>query len=284
MTNNFPSATWRLFLESHPQAGALNMATDEALLREVAARRSPPTLRLYAWSPLALTLGRGQPFADADVAALAADDVTLLRRATGGTAVFHEDELSYTVAATNDEPRLAGGIVESYQGLSAALLYALEKIGLRNAAANSHAESRGGPHSPGAVRSPGVVHSPVCFEIPSDYEITVGQRKLFGSAQMRIKGGILQHGTLPLSGDIARISDYLTARPPADRIRAHALTLRDALGRAVAWREIADALVEGFASALNLTFIPAPLLPAERRLIDQLVIEKYTHPAWTEKI
>ncbi len=278
MTKDYPPAAWRLILEPHPKSGALNMATDEALLREVAARRSPPTLRLYAWSPPALTLGRGQPFADADAARLAADNVTLLRRATGGTAVLHEDELAYAVAVTHDEPRLTGGIVESYKGLSAALLYALEKIGLRNAEASAHAENRGDPRSPGEGRSP------VCFELPSDYEITVGGRKLFGSAQMRIKGGILQHGTLPLSGDIARIAGYLAARPPAARIRAHALTLRDALGRAVAWREIADALVAGFADALALTLIPAPLLPTERRLIAQLVTEKYTNPVWTEKI
>ncbi len=278
MTIDYPPATWRLILEPHPKPGALNMATDEALLREVAARRSPPTLRLYAWASPALTLGRGQPFADADTAALAADNVTLLRRATGGTAVFHEDELAYAVVVTHDEPRLTGGIAESYKGLSAALLYALAKVGLRNAEASAHAEHRGGPRSPGETRSP------VCFELLSDYEITVGQRKLFGSAQMRIKGGILQHGTLPLSGDIARVGDYLTARPPANRIHAHALTLRDALGHTVAWREIADALVAGFTATLNLTLIPAPLLPAERRLIDQLVAEKYANPAWTERI
>jgi lipoate-protein ligase A len=272
MTTDYFPATWRLILEPHPQDGALNMATDEALLREVAAHRSPPTLRLYAWSSPAMTLGRGQPFADADVAALHADGITLLRRATGGTAVLHEDELAYTVAVTNDEPRLTGDIVESYRGLSAALLYALEKIGLRNAEASTHADAHREPRSP------------VCFELPSDYEITVGQRKLFGSAQMRIRGGILQHGTLPLSGDIARISDYLTAHPPAERIRAHALTLCDALGREIAWHEIADALVEGFAATLNLTLTSAPLLPAERHLIDQLVAEKYTNPAWTGRI
>ena len=152
------------------------------------------------------------------------------------------------------------------------MLYALEKIGVRNAEASAHADARIG------------LRSPVCFELPSDYEITVGQRKLCGSAQMRIRDGILQHGTLPLSGDIARIGGYLTAHPPAERIRAHALTLRDALGRAIAWREIADALVAGFAATLNLTFVPAPLLPAEQRLIDQLVTEKYTNPAWTEKL
>ena len=277
MTNDYPLATWRLILESHPKDGALNMATDEGLLREVAAHRSPPTLRLYTWSPPAMTLGRGQPFADADMAALSAHGITLLRRGTGGTAVLHENELSYTIAVTDDEPRLTGGIVESYRGLSTALLYALEKIGLHNAEASAHAENR-------RPRSPNEVRSPVCFELPSDYEITVDQRKLFGSAQMRIRDGILQHGTLPLSGDIARISAYLTAHPPAERIHAHAITLREALGQDIAWRDVADALVEGFTATLNLTFNPAPLLPAERCLIDQLVAEKYTNPAWTEKI
>ena len=69
----------------------------------VAARQSPPTLRLYAWHPPAMTLGRGQSFTDADLAALQADGVMLLRRATGGTAVFHADELTYSVAAPDAE-------------------------------------------------------------------------------------------------------------------------------------------------------------------------------------
>ncbi len=271
-TLNYPSATWRLLLEPHPQPGALNLATDETLVREVAARRSPPTLRLYAWASPALTLGRGQPFADADVAALEAAGIPLLRRATGGTAVFHEDEFSYSVAVTHDEPRLSGDVVESYRGLSAALLYALEKVGLANAVAGRHAENRSGPRSP------------VCFEMPSDYEITVGARKLCGSAQMRIKGGILLHGTLPLDGDIARVCTYLTASPPAERVRAHALTLCDALGYAVAWQTVAEAFVEGCATLLNLDLVPAPLLSAERRLIAQLVAEKYTHPGWIRRI
>ena len=272
MTDDYPHAVWRLILESHPKDGALNMATDEALLREVAARRSPPTLRLYAWAPPAMTLGRGQPFADANMAALRADGVTLLRRATGGTAVFHGDELTYSVAATNTESRFATDVVESYRGISAALLYALEKIDVQHAEANAHAEHRSGPRSP------------VCFEISSDYEITVEKRKLFGSAQMRVKGGILQHGTLPLTGDIARVGDYLTTHPPAERIRARALTLRKVLGREVAWRDVAEALIEGFATMLSLDLVPSPLLPDERRLIEKLLTEKYTNDAWTGRI
>lgn len=264
--------TWRLILEPQPQAGPQNMATDEAILRTVAARQSPPTLRLYAWHPPAMTLGRGQSLANADLAALRADGVTLLRRGTGGTAVFHADELTYSVAATADEPRFATGIVESYRGISTALIAALERIGLHHADASPHAEHRSGPRSP------------VCFEVPSDYEITVDKRKLFGSAQMRIRGGILQHGTLPLTGDIARVSTYLTAHPDPARVRAHAITLHETLGRDVPWHEMAQALIEGFTTALNLNLAPGLLSTEEHALIDELVTEKYANNQWTEKI
>jgi lipoate-protein ligase A len=270
--SNYHTSTWRLILAPRPQTGPQNMATDEALLRAVAARQSPPTLRLYAWSPPAMTLGRGQSFADADLAALQADGVTLLRRATGGTAVFHADELTYSVAATDTEPRFASDVVESYRGISGALVHALECIGLHHADASPHAEGRSGPRSP------------VCFEVPSDYEITVDKRKLFGSAQMRIRGSILQHGTLPLTGDIARVSAYLATHPDPERVRAHTITLHEALGREVAWHEMAQAIISGFTQALNLNLVPASLSPEERTLIDKLVAEKYANDLWTRRI
>lgn len=268
----YPPTIWRLIIQSQPQSGPRNMATDEAILRAVAARKSPPTLRIYAWHPPAMTLGRGQSFADADLATLHADGVTLLRRATGGTAVFHADELTYSVAAPDTEPRFAHDVVESYRGISAALIHALERVGLRHADASPHAEHRSGPRSP------------VCFEVPSDYEITVDKRKLVGSAQMRIRGGILQHGTLPLTGDIARVAAYLTTHPDPARVRAHAITLHAALGREVAWKEVAQAIIVGFTQALNLTLIPGMLSSEEQTHIDQLITEKYANTQWTRRI
>ncbi len=86
-------SVWRLLLEPRPRPGALNIAIDEAILRAVVAGQSPPTLRLYGWSPPALTLGRGQPCADADVGALERDGIDLVRRMTGGTAVLNQDEV-----------------------------------------------------------------------------------------------------------------------------------------------------------------------------------------------
>ncbi len=271
----YAPATWRLLFEPQARPGPLNMALDEALLRAVAAGQAPPTLRLYGWAPPALTLGRGQPHTDADAEALRRDSITLLRRMTGGTAVLNREELTYTVIAGDREPRFAApNIAESYRGISGALLVGLTHLGLAYAEAGGSA----------APRERGGNRTPVCFEIPSDYEVTVGRQKLIGSSQMRIRGGILQHGSLPLTGDIAAISRYLTTRPDPDRIRSLALTLNDALGRRVSWEEAALAVVAGFETALNLTLVPGPLASSERARVDVLLAEKYANPAWTARI
>ncbi len=267
----YPRAAWRLLYEPSPHSGAWNMAVDEAILRSIAAGEAPPTLRLYAWAPPAMTLGRGQPLADADQAALQAAGYGLVRRPTGGRAVLHTDEITYMAAAPEDEPRFTGGIVNSYRGISRAIVNALERLGLTEVRADHHAENRG-------------FKGAVCFEMPSDYEITVAGRKLVGSAQMRIKGGILQHGTLPLTGDIARVGLYLVERPAPERIRARALTLHDALGEPVGWETAAEALRAAFAATLNLELRPGALSAAEMARIAQLRDEKYDHPDWTGRV
>ncbi|MCU0521059.1 MAG: lipoate--protein ligase family protein [Anaerolineae bacterium] len=272
----YPPATWRLLLEPHPRPGALNMAIDEAVLRAVAAGNAPPTLRLYGWLPPALTLGRGQPYVDADVVALQRDGIDLVRRMTGGTAVLNRDELTYAAVVSDDEPRFSGIIAESYQGMSAVLLCALAHLGLTSA------EAKGRDRSvKQRVSRP---RTPVCFEIPSDYEITVGGRKLVGSSQMRVRGAILQHGSLPLVGDVGDISAYLSERPDPARTRSLAMTLRDALGLAVSWKEAAAAVIEAVSEVLDLTLVESPLTSDERRHMEALLVEKYGNPAWTTRL
>lgn len=263
-------ATWRL-LRSPGADGATNMAVDEAILRTVASGEAPPTLRLYAWDPPALSLGRGQPEDDVDREAVEAAGYDLVRRPTGGRAILHIDELTYGVTAPEREPRVAGGVVESYRRLSAGLVRGLVLLGVDEIVADERAENRGS-------------EGPVCFEVPSDYEITVGGRKLVGSAQMRAKGGVLQHGAVPLYGDIARICPLLSGHPSPARVRARATTVARAVDRHVGWEEAAEAVAEGFAEALNLRLEPGELTDGERAQAQELRAEKYATAEWTTSI
>jgi lipoate-protein ligase A len=268
-TSKYPTATWRLLL-SAPADGAANMAMDEAILNAVAADKVPPTLRFYAWDPPCLSLGRAQRVSDVDLNALRAVGFDLVRRPTGGKAILHIDELTYSVVAPETDPRVEGGVVESYRRLSAGLIRGLEKLGGTRIAADQRAENH---HLEG----------PVCFEVPSDYEITVAGKKLVGSAQMRAQGTVLQHGALPLHGDITRICPLLATHPDPARVRARATTVEAAFGKYIAWDEASIALTEGFAEVLNLDLEPGRLTEEERMHAERLRSEKYTARAWTER-
>ena len=247
------------------------MAVDEAILRAVAAGQVPTTLRLYAWEPGCLSLGRAQPADDVDWQALAAAGFDIVRRPTGGKAILHVDELTYSVVVPEAEPRVGGGIVDSYRRLSAGLVRGLERLGVTDLVADQRAGNR---------QSEG----PVCFEMPSDYEITAGGRKLAGSAQMRARSAVLQHGAVPIHGDITRICPLLTAHPDPGRVRARATTIEEMLGRAAAWREVADAMVAGFAEALNLRLEPGTLTDGERAVAQRLRVEKYATGEWNKRV
>jgi lipoyl(octanoyl) transferase len=235
---------WRLLL-SPAATGRENMAVDEAVLDHATRHVTPPTLRLYAWDPPCLSLGRAQPLAHVDMVRLEAEGWDWVRRPTGGRAILHADELTYAVAGPIDDRALDGGVLDSYRRLGVGLVRGLELLGIA-------------PDPPVETRlDESARRQPVCFEVPSAYEITVGGRKLIGSAQVRRRGGVLQHGTLPLGGDLTRICrvlrypDEAERRAAAERLAAHAITLEELLGRRVEWEEAASALAEGFRQALG---------------------------------
>src|ERR1041384_4412874 len=120
---------WRLLI-THTARGAWNMAVDQAILEHIGRGESLPTLRLYAWEPACLSLGHAQPFTDVDTARLQARGWELVRRPTGGRAILHTDELTYSVTGSAEEPLLAGSVLESYNRLAQALLFAVKSLGL----------------------------------------------------------------------------------------------------------------------------------------------------------
>jgi lipoate-protein ligase A len=267
------SERWRLILDA-PRDGSANMAYDEAILRAVARGAQPPTLRLYAWRVPTLSLGYAQPSADVDFERLKARGWQAVRRPSGGRAILHADEITYSVALPEIHPLARGGVIESYRRLSAALIAALRLLAPELPLEVDRRHERAS--APNAI----------CFEVPSDYEITAHGKKLIGSAQMRKYSGILQHGALPLSGDVADICDALlfsdeVARQRAKaRLRERATALSDAIGTPIAWQVAAEALSEGFRQTFDLEWQTGTFDCAEETEALALLRARYADPAW----
>jgi lipoate-protein ligase A len=267
---------WRI-LYTPPSTGAWNMAVDESILEHIHRGESLPTLRLYAWDPPCLSLGHAQSFADVDMERVKAHGWEVVRRVTGGRAILHTDELTYSVTGSASEPILSGSILESYNRLAQALLFAIRELGLP-------VEMKEVTDHPATQNL-----NPVCFEVPSTYEITVNGKKLIGSAQARKREGVLQHGSLPLTGDLTRICEALVFKDEsarenaAQRLLARATTVESVTSVKTDWETAAQAFVKGFEAQLGIHFQRGEMSRSESERAEELVKEKYANPKWTER-
>jgi lipoate-protein ligase A len=217
--------TWRLLLTA-PLPGPENMALDHALM-DRARRTGESVLRIYAWSSPTLSLGRHQGArAVYDEARLAERGIGVVRRPTGGRALLHHREVTYSVTAplAHDEP--AG---TAYRRINLLLINALERLGVPASPAE---RARHASRPSGAP----------CFAEPSAGELLVAGRKLVGSAQWRQEGALLQHGSILVDDDQSRIAELM--RVPPEAPPPAPATLRDAMGRAPVNGEVADALFD----------------------------------------
>ena len=268
---------WRLIIHP-PYEGAWNMAVDESILESTSNKNTLPTLRLYDWNPFALSLGHAQPAADVDLATLDDKHWSLVRRPTGGRAILHADELTYSVCAPIDDPIVKGSILESYHRISRALIRGLEIIGVKT---ESTPKNQSESH---------LSRDPVCFQYPSDYEITSHNKKLIGSAQARKKNGVLQHGAIPIFGDITRIISVLAFVDEQSRKKAkanlssRATTIEKSIKKNISWFQLADAICEGFKESLEISFSEEQLTKQELSRAFQIYKEKYANKEWTYRI
>ncbi|MEM7532415.1 MAG: lipoate--protein ligase family protein [Chloroflexota bacterium] len=295
-------STWRLLIDEQPRSGAANMALDQAIAEACAAGDSLPTLRFYRWQPPTITLGRHQSAADIDHIAAHRAGYDIVRRSTGGRAILHVDELTYSVTAPMTEARVQGNVMDAYLRISEALVAGLEAFGVEVEKADRR------------VRA-GKDVSAACFEVPSAYELTAGGRKLVGSAQSRRKGYVLQHGSLPLYGDITRLIDVLAlddgtrdGLKQALSIRAGTLAqayqperhqlltpVQPAVQSAVSsewfskqreedlFQAVAAYLQHGFEQVLHLKFVSQQPTSAELERCSVLMRETFANDDWNNK-
>jgi lipoate-protein ligase A len=244
-----PAPSWRLIVDP-PSTPAWNMAVDAVLLRRYAdGAEAPPTLRLYGWSPAALSLGHRQ-------ALRVPPSLTVVRRPTGGQAVLHDDERTYAVAGALRRHPFPGGVLDTYRRIAAALVAGLRHLGLEADAAEP---------VPRNTRS-----TPVsCFDVLGAHEISWRGRKLVGSAQVRARGGFLQHGSLPRTLDPERLRAALGLPVAAERFT----DLARALARTPTLDEVDAALIAGFEATFGCTFQPEGLTEAEREAAARLAAQ-----------
>lgn len=248
------SLRWRLVLLDGD--GPFNMGLDEAILNSVSRGESPPTLRLYAFRPSAVTIGRFQRVresVDLDVARRLG--VPVVRRITGGGSVYHDEfgEVTYSVAAPVG--LFPGSILDSYRVICSGLVKALGVLGLE------------------------------AQFVPVN-DVVVNGKKISGSAQVRRAGALLQHGTLMYATDLDTLASLL--RAPREKLESHGVssirervtTVSVEFGRRVSRGEVQEAMLKGFEEALGAEFERGE--PTDREMVEaeRLARERYGSDEW----
>jgi lipoate-protein ligase A len=260
------------------------MAIDEAMLIAHSEGKTPPTVRFYGWNPPTLSIGYFQKAEDEiDLQACEQQGIGFVRRPTGGRAVLHDRELTYSMIVSEEYPDMPSTVNEAYRVLSEGLVRGFRRLGLRAEMVNLGMPEEKAKY----VSSAG---SAACFDSPSWYELVVEGRKIAGSAQTRSRGVILQHGSILLEMDADQLFSLL--RYSSERIRermkqsfrSRAVAIGDicrALGREPVTLEEAEAAFrEGIAEGLGVRLEESGLTEYEKELANQLVREKYGNPDW----
>jgi lipoate-protein ligase A len=218
-----------------PAPGEENMRRDLSLLDACAGGEIAGAVRLYGFNPACLSLGRMQSLDDVDLEACARDGVDVVRRPSGGRAVLHDQEVTYSVVCRSTDPIFGGRVLESCSRIHGAVAAGLELLGVRTISRAMPADLRRDAREVAAVAD--------CFARPAAHELLDERgRKLVGSAQARRAGALLQHGSVLL--EAPRAAGYLrnggAAPMPAG------VGVRELLGRHVSREELVDALAKGF--------------------------------------
>ncbi|MDE3000516.1 MAG: biotin/lipoate A/B protein ligase family protein [Gemmatimonadota bacterium] len=270
------SRPWR-FLNTGSGNAFFNMAVDEAIARGVEGETSPPTVRTFGWTPPAVSFGYAQRIGrEVDADRCRQRGIHLVRRPSGGRAVLHWNELTYSVTCPAGDPLLGGSIQESYRRISACLVSSLRLLGV-----SARFEPRRNPVS--SPRGEGLT-SP-CFSSTTQYEVTLDDRKIIGSAQRRLGGVLLQHGSLLLGPEHKHLIDLMPDRRQAlkERFRReldrHTVSLSEA-GRPADFNTVAHALRGGFEETLDVALTESALSPEETADAERLVETKYGTESW----
>ena len=272
---------WRFIQTPEFSTGAANMALDQSMACSVAKCLVPPTLRVYGWRTRTISIGRFQAVSEIDLDAAKQQGLEVVRRPTGGRALLHADEVTYSIAVPRDHNVAAGGVLQTYKRISQGLVAALKILGI-------HAEMLEPRRRKTGSRTA------ACFETPSAFEITVGGKKLIGSAQCTRDGYVLQHGSIPLTGSQSDLVRYLDLTDTARRdlgilLASNSTSLALLAGNSSIQRgnidrtNVTGAIAKGLCEVLNADFADSSLELGELETADLLIEQKYANDVWTSQ-
>ncbi len=261
------------FIDTQVQDASMNMAIDEAVHTHHLRGVVPPTLRVFRWEQPSISLGRFQRL-EREIESERCQQlgVALVRRPTGGRAVYHRDEFTYSIVI-GKRYGVPAGVVAAYTYLALGLLAALQDLGVRA----ELSDERVSKHP-----------SAACFASSTQADLTSGGFKLVGSAQVWKDDALLQQGSLPLDDRAAEFFSML--RYPNEEVREEALALYrekttplHTFAPTASWEDVAAAFRSGFSTALRAEFVPGELSASEWELARQLVEEKYSKLEWRKE-
>ncbi|MDP6505238.1 MAG: biotin/lipoate A/B protein ligase family protein [Planctomycetota bacterium] len=247
---------WRLLIDS-PATAARNMAIDEAILRvaDKHPQESRPTLRFYQWEPSAVSIGYGQRIAEFDLTQIRSNGYGFVRRVTGGGAIFHHREMTFSFVASvseGDAPADTGKVYSMLnEGLVAGLKLAgadVRQRGCEDACTNNTAA--------------------FCTVRTSPYDIVYQDKKLVGTSQRWTKRVVLEHGFIPLE---------------PNPMTPEVLPLCEVIGHTISFSDLVDAMCSGFEDALDLDLVSGTMADEERKVAREFT-EKYSSREWNERI
>lgn len=254
------------FIDTGPNDAYLNMAIDESLLELCSA----PILRVYRWLSPSISVGYNQKVSEEiNIAKCREENVHIVRRITGGKAILHDNEMTYSFILPEDSLNLPDSITESYKVISKALVASLNRVGIM-------AEIN---------KQPERISTPMCFNSSNWYELSVGSKKICGSAQRRADGKILQHGSLLIDFNYEKNaalfnSDTNSNRFTASELRGRITSIKNELNREVSYKELSNAFRYGFQKNFHLKLIESKLARDEIKLAEKLKRERYETDSW----
>jgi lipoate-protein ligase A len=240
------------------------MAIDEAISASVRQKLSPPTLRLYQWNRPSLSIGYFQKVSDIDINYCDKNGYPVVRRQTGGRAILHDSELTYSFSASTDSTLFKGNLLEDYTVISNALILGLKLNGIDAKASFKKKRNSG-------------ARNPACFKVVSYGEIIIDGKKAIGSAQKRYKNGFLQHGSILLSFNARELSKVLGLNDEGDFEDIGAI---NEYAPEISANDLKSSFKEAFEKTLKVKMISDSPSKFEMDLAKELERTKYSTREW----